>query len=161
MGDSDIIRFKDKVFQFWNISPLCPPLTSLFISVWGYRKWKCIKIKLWPGLWQGHYNRPWMKPGPWVIHALDGVNGRTSDRAIIQATTFQLLYLLQLYSKNLTIVFEPFTGILNHSQESCEWIDDDLGALLGRIWADITFEGYHNDPGTLFPYRIATIWTFY
>ena len=31
-------------------------------------------------------------------------NGRISDRAEIQAPNFQLQYLLQLYSKNLTIM---------------------------------------------------------
>ena len=40
------------------------------------------------------------------------VNGQLSDRAKIRTLNFQLQYLLQLYSKNLTIVFEPFTGTL-------------------------------------------------
>ena len=43
---------------------------------------------------------------------LGKVNGWISDRAEIQTTNFQLQYLLQLYSKNLTIMLEPFTGTL-------------------------------------------------
>ena len=40
------------------------------------------------------------------------VNGRISDRVEIRTPNFQLQYLLQLYSKNLTMVLEPFTGTL-------------------------------------------------
>ena len=42
------------------------------------------------------------------------VNSRISDRAEIRTPNFQLQYLLQLelYSKNLTIMLEPFTGTL-------------------------------------------------
>ena len=36
----------------------------------------------------------------------------SSDRAKIRAHNFPLQYLLQLYSKNLTIMLEPFTGTL-------------------------------------------------
>ena len=52
------------------------------------------------------------------------VNGQISHRAEIQTPNFQLQYLLQLYTKNLTIVLESFTG----TQEQ-EWVDADLGAL--------------------------------
>ena len=41
----------------------------------------------------------------------------------MQTPNFQLQYLLQHYSKNLTIVLEPFTGV------PCEWVDADLGVL--------------------------------
>ena len=46
-------------------------------------------------------------PGP-----LGRVNGQILDRDEIWTPNFQLLYLFQLYSKNLTIVLEPFTGTL-------------------------------------------------
>ena len=38
------------------------------------------------------------------------VNGRISDMAETRTPNFQLQYLLQLYSKNLVIMLEPFTG---------------------------------------------------
>ena len=47
-----------------------------------------------------------------ILSIMPGVNGRISDRAKIRTPNFQLQYLLQLYSKNLTIVLEPFTGTL-------------------------------------------------
>ena len=40
------------------------------------------------------------------------VNGRISDRDEIWMPNFQLQCLLQFYSKNLTIMLEPFTGTL-------------------------------------------------
>ena len=40
--------------------------------------------------------------------------------------SFQLQNLLQLYSQNLTMVLEPFTG-------PCEWVDADLGGSIDRI----------------------------
>ena len=40
------------------------------------------------------------------------VNGRISDRAEIRTPNFKLQYILQLYSKNLTIVLKQFTGAL-------------------------------------------------
>ena len=40
------------------------------------------------------------------------VNDRISDRAEIQTPNVQLQYLLQLYSKDLTIALEPFTVTL-------------------------------------------------
>ena len=40
------------------------------------------------------------------------INGRISDRDEIWTPNFQLQYLLQFYSKNLTIVLEPFTGTM-------------------------------------------------
>ena len=39
-------------------------------------------------------------------------NGRISDRAEIRTPNFQLQYLLQFYSKNLTIVLEPVNGLM-------------------------------------------------
>ena len=45
-------------------------------------------------------------------HMAGRVNGRISDSAEIRTPNFQLQYLLQLYSKNLTIVLEPFKGTL-------------------------------------------------
>ena len=38
--------------------------------------------------------------------------GQILDRAEIHTLNFQLQYLLQLYSKNLSIVLESFTGTL-------------------------------------------------
>ena len=65
------------------------------------------------------------------------VNGQISDRAKIQTPNFQLQYLLQLYSKNLTIILqlEPLTGIPRMRWWS-SW------GSMGRIWADIAFESW-------------------
>ena len=47
-----------------------------------------------------------------IMNLTTRVNGQISDRAEIRTPNFQLQYLLQLYSKNLTIGLEPFTGTL-------------------------------------------------
>ena len=47
-----------------------------------------------------------------IVNLTTRVNGQISDRAEIRTPNFQLQYLLQLYSKNLTIGLEPFTGTL-------------------------------------------------
>ena len=70
----------------------------------------------------------------WFLHFnalyLGRVNGRNSDRVEIRTPSFQLQYLLQLYSKNLTIMLEPFTGTL--------WMGWCWSwGSTGRIWADI------------------------
>ena len=44
-----------------------------------------------------------------MVDQVGRVNGRISDRAEIRTPNFQLQYLLQLYSKSLTIVLERFT----------------------------------------------------
>ena len=88
------------------------------------------------------------------LDKVGGVNDRISDRAEILTQNFQLQYLLQLYWKNLTTVFEPSTGTL--------WIGWcwSCGSM-DRIWADIPFESWLSEFWSCLRFDYLLYWGSY
>ena len=113
--------------QFSTIYHHRPPTTTLstkfMLERWHASAWLIDKylgrVGKWPNLRQGRTSDNQLS------NAIGRVNGRISDRTEILAPNFQLQYqyLLQLYSKNITIVHE------HSAQEPCEWVDIDIGVL--------------------------------